>query len=109
MIVLDTNNAMELINALLELFGLVFPAALTFAIQRALPIAPLGPSLVPVALSGEQQVVVLCALPSLVYLTARLYFALIFGLCAKLFAPLHKDSGDTDKTRWRAAMLNVGE
>jgi hypothetical protein len=82
---------MELINLLLEVFGLVFPSAIVYAAQRFFPIGPLG-SLLPVSVTAEQQVFVLCAIPSLVYLIGRLYFAIIFKITNKLF---HKSDSDT--------------
>lgn len=59
-------------HVILEMFGLVFPAAVTYALQRQIAFLPI--------MEGQNNEIILALIPSAVYLAARIVYGVLFWL-----------------------------
>ena len=74
---------MDLLQFLLEVLGVVIPTVLMWMVTQLYPLAPL-PLLQSIVPQKEQQKYVFLAIPMMVYMTARLYFGMVYFVSEKL-------------------------
>jgi hypothetical protein len=62
-------------NILLELFGILLPAAIGFAAVKNIPLAPIFSNY-----DKSQNDIAIIAIPSILYISLRIYFGLVFAI-----------------------------
>lgn len=76
---------MKFENFILEVFGIVYPAAMVYAVNMHFPLAPLFP-----VLNEQDNLIRTCGIASAIYLIGRIYYGVIFFVTSKI---THKRAG----------------